>query len=199
MQNPDRLLPSRQLIRRQLDAGKLGDVGLVRIHRWEPRPSQRTSSGLPPSLWRDLDLALWLVGQSPTKVYALQTDGGSLGRTVQVHLGFSGGAMALIGYSDQLPAGDGYQSLTVIGSAGAAYADDHQNRQLVFRGGIAQAVRAEECDERHSTRVREFQNSLPMDSSPAELAEVQRARLVAEAVQRSIESRQAVVLAEVVV
>ena len=200
MVNPDRLLPSRQLIRQQLDAGKLGDVGLLRIQRWETRPSQSTPHGLPPSLWRDLDLALWLIGQSPTHVFALKTpdeaSAESSGCSVQVHLGFSGGAMALIGYSNQLPTGDGYQALTVIGSAGAAYADDHQNRQLVFRGGSAQAVRATECDERHSTKVREFDNGLSMNSSPAELADVQRVNLVAEAVQRSLDSRQAVVLAQ---
>ena len=34
--NIERFLPSRQAIKSQLDAGKLGEVGLVRIHRWEP-------------------------------------------------------------------------------------------------------------------------------------------------------------------
>ena len=34
--NSDQFLPSRQLIRQQLDTGKLGEVGLVRVHRWEP-------------------------------------------------------------------------------------------------------------------------------------------------------------------
>src|SRR5262245_37770123 len=33
--NPERFLPSRRLIKQHLDAGKLGEVGLVRIHRWE--------------------------------------------------------------------------------------------------------------------------------------------------------------------
>jgi hypothetical protein len=35
--NPDRFLPSRQLIRQQIDAGRLGEPGLVRIHRWAQR------------------------------------------------------------------------------------------------------------------------------------------------------------------
>ena len=54
--------------------------------------------------------------------------------------------MALVDHCDHLPAGDGYHSLAVIGSAGAAYADDHQNMQLVFRGGHPQAIRTEEDD-----------------------------------------------------
>ena len=34
--NPDRCLPSRQLLRQQLDTGKLGEAVLVRSHRWSP-------------------------------------------------------------------------------------------------------------------------------------------------------------------
>ena len=68
--------------------------------------------------------------------------------------------MALIDYSNQLPEGDGYQSLSVIGSTGAAYADDHQNMQLVFRGGHAQAVRAEETGRRHAALIQELVDGL---------------------------------------
>ena len=51
--NPDRFLPSRQLIRQQIEAGKLGEVGLIRIHRWEHNDSgvgwdQLASSAGPP-------------------------------------------------------------------------------------------------------------------------------------------------------
>ena len=159
--NPDRFLPSRQLIRQQLDAGKLGEVGLVRVHRWEPQDSASgdETHGLPTSLVRDLDVVLWLIGQSPDAVYAVeQADSksdGSRGRFLQVHLGFPSGAMALLDFADRLPPGEGYQSLSVIGSAGTAYADDHQNMQLVFRGGRPQAVRADESGRRHSALVQE--------------------------------------------
>src|SRR5688572_20218645 len=43
--NPDRYLPSRQLIRKQL-SGPLGDAGLIRAHRWEPGASFEVA-GLP--------------------------------------------------------------------------------------------------------------------------------------------------------
>src|SRR5207302_4894678 len=106
--NPDHFLPSRRLIRQQLDAGKLGEPGLVRIHRWEPAAPD---SNRP--LVRDLELAAWLVGKPPSLVYALGQ--GALdenapgGRFVHVQLGFPGGATALIDHAECLPAGAGYQ------------------------------------------------------------------------------------------
>ena len=120
--NPDRFLPSRQLIRQQFDTGKLGEVGLIRVHRWEPRGSASADDvhGLPASLLRDLDVVLWLIGHSPDAVYAVeQTDSNpsnSRGRFLQVHLGFPSGAMALLDFADRLPPGEGYQSLSLIGS-----------------------------------------------------------------------------------
>ena len=140
--NPDRFLPSRQLIRQQLDSGRLGEPGLVRSHRWEHAPAAAdaarppvASGDIPSPVAREIDVALWLIGEPPNLVYALAS-GGSL----HVHLGFPGGGMALLDYVDRLPPGDGYRSLSMIGSTGAAYADDHQNVQLVYRGGHPSAV-----------------------------------------------------------
>ena len=191
--NPDRFLPSRQLIRQQLDAGKLGDVGLVRVHRWEPRDSASADDthGLPASMLRDLDVVLWLIGQSPDAVYAVeQTDsnpGSSGGRFLQVHLGFPSGAMALLDYADRLPSGEGYHSLSVIGSAGAAYADDHQNMQLVFRGGRPQAVLADESGRRHSALVQQTIEALQAGGDvSAHVADWQNVVKVAESVRLSL-------------
>ena len=191
--NLDRFLPSRQLIRQQLDAGKLGEVGLVRVHRWEPQDSASgdETHGLPTSLVRDLDVVLWLIGQSPDAVYAVEqmdsNPGSSRGRFLQVHLGFPCGAMALLDFADRLPPGEGYQSLSVIGSAGAAYADDHQNMQLVFRGGRPQAVRADESGRRHSALVQEKIEALQAGGDvSAHVAEWQMVLNVAEAVRRSL-------------
>ena len=111
--NPDRFLPSRQLIRQQLDSGKLGDVGLIRVHRWEPTVGQvfnlpgvggqvenlpHEINVLPTGLLRDLDLVLWLVGKPPDSIYAVSRSesSDSQSKFIQVHLGFPGGAMALI-------------------------------------------------------------------------------------------------------
>lgn len=139
--NPDRYLPSRQLIRKQL-GGPLGDAGLIRSHRWQPGATTEVAE-LPEPLIRDLDVTLWLAGRKPDRVFAVERkDAG--GRFVQVHLGFPHGGMALLDFDSRLPAGDGYSSLSVIAQSGAAYADDHQNTQLLYRGGNPQAIRTEE-------------------------------------------------------
>ena len=196
--NPDHAIPLRQLVRQQIASGKLGEVGLVRIHRWEPTVTESVLNrmSLPGPLVRDLELALWLFDKSPDVVYAIEqtaneqaTESGDL---VQVHLGFPGGGMALITYSNRLPPGDGYQSLSVIGSCGAAYADDHQDRQLVFMGGPPLAVRGGEGSTL-APLLQQFVDALREQRDlSAGLSAWTRAWDVADAVQRSIESRMAV-------
>lgn len=197
--NPDRSLSSRQLVKQQLDAGKLGDVGLVRLHRWAPvsTDSSLPLLGLPAPLVHDLDLVSWLIGKTPDLVYATEQMANerddSPGRFVQVHLGFPGGGMALIDYSDRLPPGDGYQSLSVIGSAGAAYADDHQNTQLLYRGGRPQAIRADERVKQLATLLQAFVDDLQAGRDmSASVTAWRNVLTVADAVRRSLESRQAV-------
>jgi len=196
--NPDHVLPSRQLIRQQITSGKFGEVGLVRIHRWEPTVTEGVLNrkSLPEPLVRDLEQALWLFGKSPDVVYAIEQTANEQETKnrdlVQVHLGFQGGGMALINYSNRLPAGDGYQSLSVIGSSGAAYADDHQDRQLVFAGGPPQAVRGGEGITL-APLMQEFVDAVREQRDlTASLSAWTRVWEVADAVQRSLESRQAV-------
>jgi hypothetical protein len=156
--NPDRYLPSRQLIRKQL-GGPLGEAGLIRLHRWQPAGAAPEVAGFPEPLLRDLDTTLWLAGRRPDRVFAVgQTD--AVGRSVQLHLGFPRGGMALVDFDGRLPAGDGYQSLSVIARSGAAYADDHQNAQLLYRGGTAQAVRTGEHAGQLAAIAQEFVNAL---------------------------------------
>ena len=45
----------------------------------------------------------------------------------------------MLDFTHSLPAGEGYRSLSLIGSQGAAYADDHRNRNLFFDGGAPKA------------------------------------------------------------
>ena len=47
--------------------------------------------------------------------------------------------MAMLDFTDTLPEGENYRSLSLIGSKGAAYADDHRNRNLLFAGGAPKA------------------------------------------------------------
>lgn len=229
--NPDRFLPSRQVIRQQLDAGRLGEPGLVRSHRWEPaanagrpeveREVERAGesaaiemAGDMAGLARDLDVALWLMGAPPNLVYALEQvspdwpdspdspdspvrDAGdqTSGHSMQVHLGFAGGGMALIDYAGTLPPGDGYQSLSVIGSAGAAYADDHQNMQLVYGGGHPRAVGAGEGGTEVLALVQAFVSGLSQGHDlSASAAAWRTATAVVAAAQRSAARGQAVPL-----
>ncbi len=199
--NPDHFLPSRQLIRQQLDAGKLGEPGLIRIHRWEATAENvsKESKTLPSPLVCDLELATWLTGSLPNSIYATQTtppaESARLGRIIQVHLGFPNGAMALIDYSNALPSGDGYQSLSVIGSAGAVYADDHQNVQLVFRGDHPQAVRTGEGIRLWVQLTQEFVDAVKDDRDLSTTAtQWHQALAVMQAVEQSLESRQSIAM-----
>ena len=126
-----RFLPSQQVLKQRLDSGKLGELGLLRAHRWHAGAGAGSGAG-----WQDLaapylDLANWLFEDCPERVYA-RAAGADYG---QIHLGFRAGGMALIDVSAGLPPGDGYRSVSVIGSTGAGYADDHHNRALLFGGG----------------------------------------------------------------
>jgi predicted dehydrogenase len=196
--NPDRYLPSRQLVRRQLP-DPLGEPGLIRLHHWEPAGAGRPpeAAGLPEPLVRDLDVTLWLAGRRPDRVYAIEHKGGEsatpAGRYVQIHLGFPSGGMALLDFDGRLPPGDGYQSLSVIAAAGAAYADDHQNVQLLYRGGRPQAVRTEERAGLLAAVAQEFVDALRTGRNlSAGAAEWRAVFAVADAVTRSLASGRAV-------
>ncbi|MFN0021982.1 MAG: hypothetical protein ACKVP0_27355 [Pirellulaceae bacterium] len=178
------MLPSRKLIKRELDAGKLGAPGLIRIHHWEAGGEVDAASKLPLALLQQLDVILWFMEKPPTVVYAVEHGDKSKskqGRYIQIHLGFPGDAMALLVYSSLHPPGDPYRSFHVIGSAGAAYADDQQNMQLLYQGGQPRGVIAAEKpaggDDLRGT-TQDWKNVMA----------------VADAVQRSLDSRQSVSL-----
>lgn len=199
MVNPDRYLPSRQLIKQQIGS-KLGEVGLVRVHRWEQTASefQPDRAGLPGPLVRDLELVLWLAGKSPNVVYALEQGAtgrdAPTGRTLQIHLGFASG-MALIDYDSRLPSGTGYQSLSVIGATGAAYADDHQNMQLLYRGGAPQAVPTGEGTKHLAAMVQDFVDAVAVGSDLSATVTAWRGVLtVVSAVRQSLATHRAIAL-----
>jgi predicted dehydrogenase len=201
--NPDRFAPSRQVIRQVLDEGKLGAPGLIRAHRWESADAAGESppAGVPVALASDVDLAVWWMGQPPNLVYALERAGDDAGRAsgrlTQVHLGFPGGGMALLDYCDHLPAGDGYQSISLIGSRGAAYADDHQNMQLAYRGGAPRALRVDERGTRFAALVQRFVDALNAGHDlSADDAAWRTVLAVAEVIRRSIASGQAIPFGE---
>ncbi len=133
-----RFLPSSQTIRQRLDAGKLGDPGLVRLHHW--RSSHDSATSFSALVAGEVDLVNWLYSARPELVFATAKPEDS-SAYAQLHLGYSAGGMAVIDVSRTLPSGSApYYSLTLIGAAGAAYADDHHNVQLLYHGGNPTAV-----------------------------------------------------------
>ena len=196
--NIDHHLPSRQLIQQQIAAGKLGAPGLIRIHRWQGTDESITSpDGTLAPLVLDVELAGWLAGAEPELIYATEASGADDGppaqRVIQVHLGFPGGAMALIDYVNALPTGDGYQSLSVIGGAGAVYADDHRNVQLLYRGGPAIALPVGEELRQWTSVAQEFADAVRAGAAFSPATNMSsRLTTIAAAVQQSLASRQAV-------
>jgi len=125
---PWRFTPQAQSIRASLDDGQLGTPGLLRLHHWHPGAITMDTQ------IAAIDLALWLFDATPNATHNATSAGNRL-----FHLGFPDGGMAMIDFS-RIPAeGEGYHSLSLIGSRGAAYADDHRDRNLIFTGGAANA------------------------------------------------------------
>lgn len=127
---PWRFSPQVRAIRSSLDAGQLGKPGLLRMHAWSPASQP---SGDEAKL-AAVDLALWLTGERPDAVHASHNP-----HALLIHLGFPSGAMAMLDFTGTLPEGESYRSLSLIGSRGAAYADDHRDRNLLFNGGAPAA------------------------------------------------------------
>lgn len=202
--NPDRKLPSRDTVKKQL-GGPLGSPELVRIHRWEAHAAAETVSplGLPGPLVGEMEQAVWLVDRPLLRVFALEQkamgrdakDGAANdGRYLQVHLSFDQG-MAVIDYDDRLPAGAGYRSLSVIGSSGSAQIDDQANVQLVYGGGLPQGVAVGEGIRHFATLVDDFAAAVETkrDTGRDTVADVETWRTViaaAAAAEKSLKSHE---------
>lgn len=180
----DRFLPSVRTIKQCLDAGQLGEPGLIRIHRWQSQPDRA------PDISPDIDLALWMFQSLPTDVYAVAQRGPDDAVTyVQIHLGFPGGGMGLIDLSNSLASAAGYFSLSLIGSTGSAYADDHHNQQLLLRGDHPVALKTGEGSAARLAQLQEFVDAISGHREPAvSETDVTRALLVSEAAWQSIET-----------
>ena len=136
---PLREHPYQQAVYSELKSGDLGQPGLLRIHHWKPGVwHQNNDNFVSQGVMDELDVACWLMDAWPETIFATTIPGNErpLVRGVQVHLGFPEGAMAVIDCVSQndepQPA---YYCLNLIGSRGAAYADDHRNTNLLLHRG----------------------------------------------------------------
>ena len=205
-----RFLPSVQAVHASLHAGQLGAAGLLRIHNWKPlhmANSPPAASGTDPAepslsreVVREIDLANWCFQELPTHVYAIgrrqkQTDAESPDY-VQLHLGFPEGGMAIVDYSATLPQGANYFSLSLIGSDGAAYVDDHHDTHLLYRGGAPEGLTTGRGTGHFIDQLQEFVSAVTQGREPSVTgADGRTAVLVAEAAAESISSGRAAKLA----
>ncbi len=177
--------PSVAAVKGAIDSGKLGAPGLLRVHCWEPKGDaagqQRHHGEFRSRIVQQLDLALCIFPQPPTEIYAVGRDPAANGENwpeyLQIHLGFPQGGMALISLARSLPAGDEYQTVSVIASTGAAYADDHLQKHLLFRGQHPQAVQQDEMVPAIVAQLRELQMAIAEKRDPAATAKSMNAAL----------------------
>ena len=130
---PKRFSPEVIALRESVEAGNLGKLGLLRMHLW----NQKKSDGVQ-EMVHAIDLALWFFGVEPEHIHGTASIENDV-KCLLIHLGFKCGGMALLDFTNSMPTGDNYESLCLIGSNGAAYADDHRNRNLFFNGGAPSA------------------------------------------------------------
>jgi len=185
--HPWRFMPSIQSVKGSLDAGKLGQAGLLRIHRWLPLCEDIGS--LAQRILPDTDLACWLFGSAPETVWSLQSNANS--DYIQFHLGFADDGMAMIDIAASLPIGGDYFSLTMIGGTGAAYADDHRNMNLLYNGGQPNAIRTSQGRADLVMQLQEFVDAIIEQRNPSVTpADTETAMGVVERVLESAVSRQ---------
>ncbi|MDP6112964.1 MAG: Gfo/Idh/MocA family oxidoreductase [Planctomycetota bacterium] len=177
-----RFLPEVAAIKESLESGKLGEAGLLRIHHWGA--ARQSDIG---RIVREIDLANWIFGRVPSEIYAA----GTVSEFVQLHFGF-GEAMAVIDFATTPSDKSGYFSMSVIGSTGAAYADDHRNMQVLFGGNQPAAITTSTGNLHRLAQLQEFVSAINEGRSPAITGADGRAAIqVAEASMESLSSGQA--------
>jgi predicted dehydrogenase len=125
-----RFAPNVIPVQESRSQGQLGEPGLLRIHYWlAQKKCPRTVS------FHQIDLAHWFFSSPPDSVYCHACQDYLL-----IHLGYPDGGMALVDVATARPGTTDYHSMHLIGSGGAAYADDHENTHLLLGKAEATAL-----------------------------------------------------------
>jgi len=154
-----RFVPAIATVQESLASGQLGEPGLLRIHRWRDASGADVLRAL---LISDLDIATWMFGKEPDSIYIARRPD-----YLQLHLGFDGGGMAVIDHATARPAGTDYDSLTIVGSTGAAYADDHHNMNLLLADDRPSPIRVSQGNNALIAMVREFFAAISESREPS--------------------------------
>jgi predicted dehydrogenase len=172
--NRDRYRPSSRLIYEQLKSQRLGEPGLIRLHAWSGTADFREHQRMK---LRAIDVVLWLFGERPEIVQVsrcsldrtnfthnlgerTETDNAGCACYELIHMGFSGGRSAVLDISHAPSLQAGYWALHVIGSRGAAYADDETNVQLKLASGGVVGTWSDEMPTAWNDCRRSFQRGL---------------------------------------
>ena len=183
--------PYQETVHRSLRSGKLGVPGLIRMHSWAD-PDASTS--MFECLHDVVDTLCWMFDDRPNRIYATSFQGTS---GIQVHLGFAGGGMALADCVRSLPAPNHtYDTISAIGSLGAAYADDHHNTHLLVQADGVHARRACLGHRQIGKQLSSFADGLAHESESSNSHDGVRALAVANAALRSSLERRVAWLTE---
>lgn len=211
--HPLRTRPDVREVRRAIVDGTLGEPGVLRLHDWRGTPLPEAATASPAHSRQDsgalsaetrgvLDLVLWLLDAVPNLVWATRPAPHAVddaapehASPLQVHLGFASGAMALLDRA-RLPGGQpDYFSLSVLGTGGGAYADDHHNRQLVLTESGPRAVSTTFGDSARRHLWQQFVEAARDDLAPRREREARdRLRRVVAAVEAALRTGAAVPL-----
>ncbi len=197
---PLRLLPAIAAVKQSLDSGKLGEPGLLRIHCWTAvGKSSQNESISASTMLPEIDLANWFFGRPPTSLFAVgrESTTGAGHDIVQLHMGFEAGGMTVVDGVNGLSGPDDYYSVSLIGSTGAAYADDHHNMQLQFGPNGTRALKTAQGRSQLLAQLQEFVDCLRDErDSKHSLADARLAAQVANAAAESMSSGRAARLVE---
>lgn len=185
---PRRFTSYARAIHEAVQSDCLGSPGLVRIHRWEENAAGLSTQA---RLWnvslQEVDLACWLQGSVPTTVFgqSIVSDGQTIG--MLIHLGFNNG-MAIVDCA--FHQGRSFYNASLIGSHGAAYADDHHNTNLLLKNGTAQGMNVTSDEDCLRLQLESFVSSIESRTSNQAVADLKLAIAVCHAAVQSADSHQ---------
>ncbi len=159
-------------VQEALTSGRIGKPGLLRIHHWKRSLPDGSMCLVDRMLDKQLDLACWLFGHPPEIAFcrrqgrAIDRRGADRFDFVQIHLGFPDQGMALIDVSHSEDIGANYSTLSLIGSTGAAYADDHHNTQLLIQADGCRGQTTEETHVPLQSQLQDFVDAIVENREP---------------------------------
>ena len=181
---PNRFSAYSLAIREALDAGHLGTPGLVRIHHWSSQ-SQQSRARLWEMAVREVDSTCWFFGSQPDVIFGQSSVSESEPVGLALHLGFESG-MAIIDCA--FHAGGSFYTSSLIGSKGAAYADDHHNTNLLLQDGTTEGVPIKGDDVWLPRQLEAFADCIQGRATDTSVGEVKQAISICHAAIQSAES-----------